>query len=124
MTNILLVDDDQAVRDTLSDILLSAGYAVEQAEDGARALSLIEQSEYDLIVLDVFMPEIDGIELIRTLDKRDTHPPLITISGGGGVLPPSWSSKITEVFGIASALTKPIDMNDFLAAVEDALKSD
>lgn len=123
MTNILLVDDDQAVRDTLSDILLTAGYAVEQAEDGAIALSLIEQTEYDLIVLDVFMPEIDGIELIRVLDKRDTHPPLITISGGGGVLPPSWSSKITEVFGIASALTKPIDMNDFLSAVKDALGS-
>lgn len=123
MTNILLVDDDQAVRETLSDILLSAGYLVEQAEDGAKALGLIEQTEYDLIILDVFMPEIDGIELIRTLDERDTHPPLITISGGGGVLPPIWSSKITEVFGVASALTKPIDMNVFLSTVEDALGS-
>lgn len=123
MTSILLVDDEQAVRETLSDILLCAGYFVEQAEDGAIALGLIEQSEYDLIILDVFMPEVDGIELIRALDERDTHPPLITISGGGGVLPPSWSSKITEVFGIAAALTKPIDMNDFLSVVEDTLAS-
>lgn len=118
MAQILLVDDEEAIRETLADCLDSAGHVVEQAASGKSALELLEGKTYDLIVMDVFMPEMDGIELIQRLGQRATYPPVITISGGGGILPPGWSAKLTEVYGVASALTKPIDLDFFLGTVE------
>lgn len=122
MNQILLIDDEKAMRETLADCLDSAGHEVQQADNGKTALRLIQDTPYDLIVMDVFMPEMDGIELIQALRKLEDHPPIITISGGGGVLPPSWAAKITEVYGVRSALTKPIDIDFFLGTVEEALK--
>lgn len=103
------------------DCLDSAGYAVEEAENGRMALQLIESTAYDLIIADVFMPEVDGIELIQILNEKDDHPPIIAISGGGGILPPNWSIKIAEIYGVDAALMKPIDMKVFLGSVEQAL---
>ena len=122
-SRILLIDDEQAVRETLRDFLTGAGHIVELAENGQQALECIEGDAptYDLIIMDVFMPELDGIELVQILASKDSHPPIITISGGGGVLPPNWSLKLTEVFGVAYSLAKPIDMSLFLSTVEQAL---
>lgn len=121
VAKILLIDDEEIVRETLTDFLTSAGHNVEQATDGKKALKLLENTSYDLIIMDVFMPEVDGIELIQILAKRSDQPPIITISGGGGILPPNWSAKLTEVFGVTYSLTKPIDMNLFLSTVKEAL---
>ena len=121
MTKILLIDDDQAMRETLADCLDSAGHNVSQAKNGKKALQLLEKTTYDLIITDVFMPELDGIELIRILGERDDQPPIITISGGGGILPPGWSTKLTDVYNVASSMTKPIDMDFFLGKVEQTL---
>lgn len=123
MNQILLIDDEEAMRETLADCLDSAGHNVDEAENGRKALKLLESKTFDLIVMDVFMPEMDGIELLRELGKKDEHPPVIAISGGGGVLPPGWSAKITEIYGVTSALTKPIDLTFFLDTVERSLKA-
>lgn len=122
MARILLIDDEEIMRETLADCLISAGHSVDQAENGKVALELLGHIHCDLIILDVFMPEMDGIELIRVLRTRSDSPPIITISGGGGVLPPKWSSAMTEVYDVASSLTKPLDMTVFLDSVEQALK--
>lgn len=121
MKKILLIDDEESIRSTLMDCLDSAGYAVEEAENGRMALRLIESTAYDLIIADVFMPEVDGIELIQILNEKDDHPPIVAISGGGGILPPNWSIKIAEIYGVDAALMKPIDMKVFLGSVEQAL---
>lgn len=123
-SRILIIDDEKAVRETLRDFLISAGHLVELAENGREALELMEDRDaaFDLIIMDVFMPEVDGIELVQILAERESHPPIITISGGGGVVPPNWSVKLTEVFGVAYSLTKPIDMSLFLNTVEQALE--
>lgn len=123
MKRILIVDDEDLVRETLADYLDSVGHAVEQADSGKKALKLIDETVFDLIILDIFMPELDGIEFIQLLGAKQSHPPIISISGGGGILPPRWSAKVTEAYGVALALTKPIDMNLFLSSVEDVLKS-
>lgn len=122
VARILLIDDEEIVRETLTDFLVSAGHIVAQVENGKRALQLLEDTVYDLIIMDVFMPEVDGIELIQILAKKDNQPPIITISGGDGILPPNWSIKLTEVFGMAYSLTKPIDLNLFLSTVEQVLQ--
>ena len=122
VAKILLIDDEEFVRETLKEFLINAGHSVDQAENGKKALQLLEGTAYDLIIMDVFMPEVDGIELIQILAKKSNQPPIITISGGGGILPPNWSIKLTEVFGVAYSLTKPIDMSLFLSTVEQALR--
>lgn len=121
MAIILLVDDDQSVRETLTDFLTGAGHEVVQVESGRQALESLAARSFDLIIIDVFMPDIGGIELIRLLSQKDDTPPLITISGGGGVLPPNWSIKSAKVYGVEYALTKPIEMPVFLSTVERAL---
>lgn len=122
MAKILVIDDEDAVRQVLTDFLLSEGYLVVCAENGRRALQLLETTDFDLIVMDVFMPELDGIELVQELNMSGSHPPIITISGGGGILPPNWSVKLTEIYGVASTLTKPIDLEFFLDAVKHTLE--
>lgn len=121
MARILLIDDEQAVRETLSDFLASSAHEVVTAGSGRQALEFIAEGSFDLIVVDVFMPDVKGMELIRLLSQKDNMPPLIAISGGGGLLPPNWSVKSTEVYGVEYALTKPIDMTVFLSTVEKAL---
>jgi DNA-binding response OmpR family regulator len=121
VAKVLLIDDEEIVRETLADFLINDGYSVEQAANGRSGLKFLEDTTYDLIILDVFMPELDGIELIQILATRSNQPPIITISGGGGILPPNWSIKMTEVFGVKHSLTKPIDMDMFLDAVRESL---
>lgn len=123
MTKILIIDDDEAVRDMLSDFLFSESYEVELARNGREGLELLKETVVDLIILDVFMPELDGLELIQELNKEKEHPPIITISGGGGILPPKWSGKLTEVYRVARSLTKPIDVQFFLDTVKQTLRS-
>lgn len=123
MVKILLIDDEKAMRETLVDCLDGAGYTVEQAEDGQQALRLIDDTTYDLIVTDIFMPEVDGFELIQTLNEKDRPTPIVAISGGGGILPPNWSTKIAQIYGVSSTLMKPIDMNIFLSSVDQALQA-
>lgn len=70
-TSVLVVDDEAGMRDTLVDILTSAGYTVTPAEDGAAALALARTNPYDVIVMDIRMPAMTGVEVLATLD----HPP-------------------------------------------------
>ena len=70
MVRILIVDDEEDIRRISTKILESAGHEVDTAEDGAIALEMIKRKQYELILLDVMMPNITGLELCRTL-KRD-----------------------------------------------------
>lgn len=65
MTKILIVDDDRDIRNILRDILVSCGYQVEEADNGKMALELIDIDQFDLILLDVMMPDMDGWSVLR-----------------------------------------------------------
>lgn len=67
---ILLVDDDQFIRDLYQEILINDGYEVDTAIDGKEGLEKIEEGGYDLILLDVMMPQVDGIGIVRTMEKK------------------------------------------------------
>ena len=67
--HLLVVDDDEMNRDMLSRRLLRHGYAVTVATDGKQALALVAEHPFDLIVLDVMMPELDGLQVLQTLRK-------------------------------------------------------
>jgi CheY-like chemotaxis protein len=69
--NVLVVDDESGMRETLGDILEAAGYAVTQAPDGGEALEMARKNQYDVIVMDIKMPVLTGVEVLASLE----HPP-------------------------------------------------
>jgi len=83
MDRILIVDDEQGVREVLRASLEQAGYAVDEAADGAEALAICEKKPVDLLVTDIVMPKLGGLTLIRSLRDRSPLARIVAISGGG-----------------------------------------
>ena len=85
MSNILIIDDEKAIRKTLSEILSYEGYKIDEAGDGEEGLKKVKEKEYDVILCDIKMPKIDGIEFLEK--TRETNPdiPVIMISGHGTI---------------------------------------
>src|SRR4051794_33880540 len=82
---ILVVEDEKRIADFLSRGLESAGYAVDHAPDGQTALDLVHNTEYDLIVLDLGLPDIDGLEVLQKVRNRKTSPPVLILSARDAV---------------------------------------
>jgi CheY-like chemotaxis protein len=118
MATILLIDDDEQVR-TLGKIELeSAGYHYASADSGKHALHLLKHQEVDLILVDIFMPEMDGIELIRTLRKTRPASKLIAMTAGKGVR--NYLSMAKEL-GADATLEKPFTRQALLDVVASQL---
>ncbi len=83
MTRILLIDDDPAVCDSTAAILRAHGHSVTSATDGDRALKQLSTESFDLVITDIMMPIMDGIEVIRELRMRQPNLKIIAMSGGG-----------------------------------------
>jgi len=83
MPKLLVVDDDPEVRAFVSRVLTGAGHSVREASEGGEALRLLEASAYDLIISDVYMAEMDGMELLVRIQQRGVRVPVVVISGGG-----------------------------------------
>jgi len=115
--SILAVDDDENIRCVLSEMLDFLGHKVEAAEDGKRALSLLEKQSFDLVITDLGMPGITGWEVARTAKEKDKSTPVILISGWGSQIEPA---KVSEV-GIDKVLPKPFHMDDIRQAIGEVL---
>jgi CheY-like chemotaxis protein len=126
MASILVVDDEPDVAEAIQSVLEHAGFTVVTANSAQQGLAAIEQQNFDVVVTDIIMPKVNGLELIRRL--RTGHPRIriIAISGGGSFGPLSLKPEAisTHAFiaaardaGAEEVLTKPFDMDDLLAAV-------
>ncbi len=101
---ILVADDDDMVRDTVSNILEIFGYVVQTADGGRQLLDMVDDS-YDVILLDIDMPDLDGFETIRGLDKLGYDIPVLFLTGSGSI-----DHAIRAInMGVYDFLTKPID---------------
>lgn len=118
---ILLLEDEPGVRSTLQDRLILEGYHVQTAPDGRRGLNLYYESPVDLVITDVLMPEIDGLEVIRVLCGKSS-PPLIIAMSGGGSRDLDFLLEARE-FGATHTLSKPFHLDDFATLVNDLLHS-
>jgi DNA-binding NtrC family response regulator len=118
---ILVVDDDATIRRSLEILLTRAGYAVTQASNGAEAVRLWREFAGDLVILDMFMPDKDGIETILELRAHTPGVRIIAMSGGG-------RNRSIDVLGDARQLgailtiEKPFASTAMMALVEEALK--
>ena len=118
MAHILLVEDSDMVRFALSALLQDSGHQVTEACNGIQAEDELAAGGFDLVVTDVFMPEMDGIELIKRV--RSTHPDLkvLALSGGGARQPPRYAVGLASSLGADSAMQKPVDNDAFLAEID------
>ncbi|MDJ0949721.1 MAG: response regulator [Alphaproteobacteria bacterium] len=123
MANILLVDDVQMVRLALSTLLQESGHTVTEASDGKAALKAAGSDAFDIVVTDVFMPAMDGIELIRHL--RESYPDLkiIAISGGGARQPPEFAINLASALGADVTMQKPMDNEDLLTTIDGLMRA-
>lgn len=116
VARILVVDDERAIRDTLKGILEDEGYDVTAAEDGAEALALFEKSPYDVVLCDIKMPKMDGVEVLeKLLELGDV--PVVMISGHGTI-----ETAVDAMRrGAYDYIEKPLDLNRLLVSVRHAL---
>jgi len=120
MATILVIDDEAQVRTTMRRVLERYGHEVVEAADGRQALQAIVGTPCDLVITDINMPEMDGIEVIMALSERQPGLPIIAISGGGR-LPKDLLLTSADMLGAVTTLAKPFEVPDMIAAVERAL---
>ena len=116
MARILIVDDAEAERLLLSSILVNAGYEVRFAKEGHSALAKWNSGSFDLVVTDLAMPRLDGLQLIQEIRQADPSARIIAISG----VRPDQLGLALE-YGAVDALYKPVDPRKLLKAIEEAL---
>jgi hypothetical protein len=123
-SRILVIDDDARLRDAIRRALEQAGHDVLEAADGAAGLRLYRERGADVVILDIFMPERDGLEVIRDLRADGRQVKIVAMSGGGqsGQADVVMDTlKAAAAFGAARTLSKPVALNELLATVHDLL---
>src|SRR5580698_4048195 len=117
MPNILIIDDERSIRKTLSEILSYEGYKIEEAVDGEDGLKKFLSASYDIVICDVKMPKMDGIEFLEKARAANPDVPIIIISGHGNI-----ESAVEAVKkGAFDYISKPPDLNRLLITLRNAL---
>lgn len=121
MKKILLVEDQPLVRKAVRGALEEGGYAVVEAADGADGLTAARGDAFDLAVVDIWMPRVDGIEFLK--EVRGVHPglPVVIISGGGPTAPLEVKAHLAQAHGAQEVLFKPFEDDELLETVARAL---
>lgn len=119
MSKILLIEDEAAIRRVLSKILSEENdsYQVEEAEDGVSGLEKIKNNDYDLVICDIKMPKMDGVELLEEVKKIKPEIPMVMISGHGDMETAIQAMRL----GAFDYISKPPDLNRLLNTVRNAL---
>jgi putative two-component system response regulator len=118
MSRILAIDDEDVIRMLVVEILESAGHEVVGAESAEHALELLDHGEFDLVVSDVVMPGLSGLELLEAARSRQASLPVVLVTGAGTY--ETLSQALTR--GAAGLVTKPFAHAELQAAVSDALE--
>lgn len=118
MPNILVIDDERSIRNTLKDVLEYEKYEVDLAEDGASGIELFTQKTHDVVLCDIKMAKMDGIEVLQKLLEISPDVPVIMISGHGNIDTAVDSIKK----GAFDFLEKPLDLNRLLITIRNALE--
>lgn len=116
MAKVLLVDDDAAVRLFLERTLVSLGHEVTVAVNGAKALRLVETSSFDLVLTDLVMPDMEGLQLIRELRAMPSPPKIIAMSGGGRGSATDYL-QLAKIMGASATLEKPFTQQALSEAI-------
>ncbi|MBD0278370.1 MAG: sigma-54-dependent Fis family transcriptional regulator [Flavisolibacter sp.] len=116
MATLLIIDDEKAIRKTLTEILSFEGYKIEEATDGEEALNKFKQKAYDVVLCDIKMPKMDGLEFLSKAAEHNPDIPIIMISGHGTI-----ETAVEAVKkGAYDFIQKPPDLNRLLITIRNA----
>ena len=125
MARVQVIDDDQAIRTTIKLLLEREGHEVVLAEDGRKGIEQFRTGEFDLLIVDIFMPGMDGLETIRSIHRMQPDIPIIVISGYAFRTPlesvPDFLNMAMK-FGAVSSLQKPFRPSQLMSAVAACLQ--
>lgn len=117
MANILIIDDERAIRNVLKDILGNEGYKVDEAADGEEGLKKFLATTFDVVLCDIKMPKLDGIEFLQKATEANPDVPIIMISGHGNI-----ETAVDAVKkGAYDYISKPPDLNRLLITIRNAM---
>jgi two-component system alkaline phosphatase synthesis response regulator PhoP len=117
-TKLLLVDDEDTIRTLVRHELETHGFAVEEAESGAAALEKLGGSAFDLVVLDIRMPEMDGLEVLKNIRANNLAPKVIMLTGVDELK----IARDSLALGASDFMTKPFDFKNLLTCINRVLK--
>ena len=117
MHNILIVDDESGIRDSLKGVLEDEGYKTVEAETGELCLTLVEQQLFDVVLLDVWLPGMDGLDALEKIRKLEDPPEVIMISGHGTIETAVRATKL----GAYDFLEKPLSIDRTLTLIKHAV---
>jgi DNA-binding response OmpR family regulator len=116
--SILVVDDEDSLRTLLSSELSSRGFNVDEADGGTIALEALRKTRYDLVILDIRMPDIDGLEVLKEIRKNNFAKKVIMLTGVDELK----IAKDSLQFGADDFMTKPYDFRNLLACINRVIK--
>lgn len=120
MARIIVIDDEPQIRSFLAEVLTVAGHDVEAATDGYSGLAIYRREAADVVITDIYMPGMDGVETVDKFHREFPDAKIIAISGSGGA---SVMAHVTRL-GASTTLMKPFKINTLLAAVRSMLPPD
>lgn len=117
MAKLLIIDDEKSIRKTLREILEYEKYQVEEAADGMEGISMIQKEKYDIVLCDIKMPKMDGIEVLDKVMLISPDTPVVMISGHGNI-----ETAVEAVKkGAFDFIAKPLDLNRLLVTIRNAM---
>ncbi|MGA8429871.1 MAG: sigma-54 dependent transcriptional regulator [Candidatus Sulfotelmatobacter sp.] len=119
MSNILIVDDEEGIREALAGALTDEGYAVSSVDSGEACLDLLRKTAFDVILLDIWLPGIDGLETLERIRAVDNAPEVVMISGHGNIETAVRATKL----GAYDFLEKPLTLDKTLILIKNAIES-
>ena len=114
---VLVVDDDELFRNTLKTALTGAGYRALTAINGTQALERLREEEVEILVIDILMPEKDGLETLREV-RRMKHKAAVVTMSGGGQLNADFFTKSARYLGASATLLKPFTLEELLSVLK------
>jgi two-component system nitrogen regulation response regulator NtrX len=118
MSKILVIDDQKSIRNTLKDILEYEKHEVVLAENGPQGLELFDNDKFDIVLCDIKMPEMDGLEVLQKIMEKSSDTPVIMISGHGNI-----DTAVDAIKkGAYDFIEKPLDLNRLLVTMRNAVE--
>lgn len=121
MPSVLVVDDEDQIRQLIRETLEQAGYDVEEASNGKQGLERYRAKPADLVIMDILMPDQDGLESIMTLRREFPASRVIAITGGSDMIGILNFLDVAKMLGARRTLQKPFDMQTLLDAAQSEL---
>src|SRR5277367_2939386 len=115
---LLIVDDESGIRESLGALLRDEGYEVEVASSGEECLDLIDRHKFDLALLDIWLPKMDGLETLERMQAQDGSPIAVMISGHGNIEGAVRATKL----GAFDFVEKPLSLDKIVVVVRNALE--